>query len=88
MGYGVSTVLEPFKKDQFEGACSAMFAATVLMDTGKYICPPAVEEQGSDLSNSVELQDQLMKFTTELIAEKTRSQSQAKGCPFDLAKVK
>ena len=88
MGYLVSTALEPFKKDQFEGAVSAMYAATVIKESGKYICPPAVEEEGTEQSNDVALQDQLMSFTTKLVAEKTRAQSQDKGCPFDLTKTK
>jgi len=86
MGYGVSTVLEPFKKDQFEGAQSTMYAATVHNGSGEYICPPAVVEKGSDMSNDVELGAQLMRFTTELVREKTGA-GKAKGCPFDLTKV-
>lgn len=35
MGYGVSTLLDPFKKDQFEGCVSTMFAATVTMGSGQ-----------------------------------------------------
>lgn len=82
----MSTVLEPFKKDQFEGAQSTMYAATVHKGSGEYICPPAVVEKGSEMSNGVQLQEQLMKFTTELVREKTGA-GKAKGCPFDLTKV-
>lgn len=74
------------KFDFARGVCCEMkWLANILM---QYICPPAVPEQGSELSNSVELQDQMVKFVTELVAEKTRDQSSAKGCPFDLTKLK
>jgi hypothetical protein len=85
LGYGVSTLLEPFKKSQFEGCVSAMFAGTTINEGGKYVCPPAVFEEGSALSQDEKLGEQLMKFTVELIKEKTGAQQ--KGCPFTLAKV-
>lgn len=85
LGYGVSTVLEPFKKSQFEGCVSAMFAATVIQQGGEYVCPPAVIEEGSELSRDEELGERLMRFTVELVEEKTKAKE--KGCPLMLAEV-
>ncbi|KAG8626125.1 hypothetical protein KVT40_006526 [Elsinoe batatas] len=84
LGYGMSAAmkLKPFQKSQFEGACSTMYAATVTNGSGQYICPPAIVEKGSDKSNDEQLQDQLMKITREIIEEKTRPESSAKGCSF------
>jgi NAD(P)-dependent dehydrogenase (short-subunit alcohol dehydrogenase family) len=82
-GYAISTVLNPFKKDNFMGAVSTMFAATKTEKSGEYICPPAVSEPGSELSQKEELGEQLMKLTREVIREKTYSESAAKGCPFE-----
>ena len=81
-GYAMSVGLNPFKKDSFMGAVSTMFAATKTDKSGEYICPPAVAEAGSELSQNVELGEQLMKLTREIIKEKTYSESAAKGCPF------
>jgi len=83
-GYGMSVGLEPFKKDQFQGACSAMYAATMYEGSGEYICPPAWVEQGSEMSRDLALADQLMLLTKEVVREKTKSQSQDKGCPFKM----
>lgn len=81
-GYAMSVGLNPFKKDNFMGAVSTMFAATKTEKSGEYICPPAVPEAGSELSQNEELGEQLMKLTREIIKEKTYSESAAKGCPF------
>lgn len=81
-GYGMSTLMQPFKKDQFEGALSSVYACTVTNGSGQYICPPAIVEQGSDLANDDNLAEQLMKLTRDLVTEKTRSQSVDKGCPM------
>jgi len=81
-GYAMSVGMVPFKKDQFQGAVSTMFAATKTEKSGQYICPPAVPESGSDLSQNMELAEQLMKLTVEIVKEKTYSDSVAKGCPF------
>ncbi|KAJ5337445.1 retinol dehydrogenase 12 [Penicillium brevicompactum] len=51
-GYGMSVGLEPFKKNQFEGAMSTVFAATKITGSGQYICPPAVPEPGSKASQA------------------------------------
>ncbi|KAL4731836.1 putative oxidoreductase bli-4, mitochondrial [Fusarium chlamydosporum] len=66
-GYMMSTAMEPFKKDQFQGATSAVYAATIADKSGQYICPPAVPEPGSELSQDEKLGDQLMELTRKII---------------------
>lgn len=78
----MSVGLAPFKKTQFEGAVSTMYAATATEKSGQYICPPATVEMGSDKANDVELQERLMDLTWKVVKEKTKSQSADKGCPF------
>ncbi|KAF2855170.1 NAD(P)-binding protein [Plenodomus tracheiphilus IPT5] len=85
LGYGMSVGAQPFKKTQFEGAVSAMFAATKTEESGLYVCPPAIVEQGSDKANDVELGERLMELTVRVVREKTKSQSVDKGCPFALS---
>jgi NAD(P)-dependent dehydrogenase (short-subunit alcohol dehydrogenase family) len=82
-GFAMSTLMNPFKKDQFMGCVSAMFAATKTTGTGQYICPPAMPEPGSKMSQDEALGEQLMKLTKEIIKEKTFDQSVAKGCPME-----
>lgn len=84
-GYAMSAGLAPFQKDQFEGGLSALYAATVLDKSGEYICPPAVPEPGSSMAQDMELAEQLMKLTKEVVSEKTKSESVEKGCPFTMA---
>ncbi|KAJ4982514.1 retinol dehydrogenase 12 [Stagonosporopsis vannaccii] len=81
-GYAMSVGAAPFKKTQFEGAVSTLFAATKTEKSGQYICPPAIVEPGSDKSNDVELGERLMDLTWKVVKEKTKSQSADKGCPF------
>ncbi|MCJ1437777.1 hypothetical protein MMC27_007164 [Xylographa pallens] len=81
-GYAMSVGMAPFKKDNFQGAVSTMFAATKTTKSGEYICPPAIPEPGSDMAQNEELGEQLMKLTIEIIKEKTYDESVAKGCPF------
>ena len=81
-GYAMSVGMQPFKKDNFQGAVSTMYAATKTTKSGQYICPPAIPEPGSALAQNSELGEQLMKLTIELIKEKTYSESVEKGCPF------
>ncbi|KAF4978463.1 hypothetical protein FZEAL_5149 [Fusarium zealandicum] len=69
-GYMMSTVMEGFKKDQFQGALSSVYAATLANNSGEYICPPAVPEEGNELSRDVELGEQLMTLTREIISDK------------------
>lgn len=82
LGYGVSHAMAPFKKTQFEGAVSTMFAATTTEKSGQYIAPPAIVEKGSELANNDALGEQLMSLTRKIIKEKTYEQSAARGCPF------
>lgn len=70
-GYAMSVGMAPFKKTQFEGAVSTMFAATATEKSGQYICPPAIVEQGSQQANDDELGERLMELTRKLIKEKT-----------------
>jgi NAD(P)-dependent dehydrogenase (short-subunit alcohol dehydrogenase family) len=82
LGYGMSVAAQPFKKTQFEGCVSAMFAATKTTASGQYICPPAVVEPGSEKARDVQLGERLMDLTWKVVKEKTKTQSEAKGCPF------
>lgn len=82
LGYGMSVLMNPFKKTQFEGCVSTMFAATKTEKSGQYICPPAIVEQGSDKANDALLGEQLMDLTLKIIKEKTKKDSVDKGCPF------
>lgn len=70
LGYGMSVGIEPFKKDQFQGAVSAMYAATVTQGSGQYICPPATVEQGSEMFRDDELMERLMTLTRDVLEEK------------------
>lgn len=81
-GYAMSKGLELFKKNQFEGALSTLYAATVTDRSGEYICPPAAVEPGSDLAQDEALAEAMMKLTREVVTEKTRSESVEKGCPM------
>ncbi|KAK7981319.1 hypothetical protein PG988_003557 [Apiospora saccharicola] len=85
LGYGVSVVMEPFKKSQFEGCVSSMFAATKTDKGGQYICPPAVPEPGSAMAQDDALADQLMELTRKVVAEKTKKDSIDHGCPVDVS---
>ncbi|KAI2620611.1 NAD(P)-binding protein [Hypoxylon sp. NC1633] len=77
-GYAMAVGLEPFKKNQFEGAVSTMFAATYTGKSGQYICPPAVPEPGSDLSQDDALADRLMALTWKIIREQTKQKYAAR----------
>ena len=81
-GYMMSHVINPFKKTQFEGCVSAMFAATKTEKSGEYLNPPAIVEKGSNMSNDMELAERLMDLTWKIVKEKTKSSSADKGCPF------
>jgi NAD(P)-dependent dehydrogenase (short-subunit alcohol dehydrogenase family) len=82
-GYAMAVGMEPFKKDQFEGAVPTMYVTTVTEKSGEYICPPAVPESGNKLAQDAELADRLMELTRKVVMEKTKSQSADQGCPFD-----
>lgn len=80
-GYAMSHGMEPFKKDQFEGAVPTIYATTMTDKSGQYICAPAIPEEGNDLSRSEELADRLMDLTKEVIREKTKGPA-GSGGPF------
>ncbi|KAI9817163.1 MAG: hypothetical protein M1827_001275 [Pycnora praestabilis] len=80
-GYMMS-LAKPFKKDNFQGCISTMFAATAITKSGEYICPPAILESGSAQTQDAELGEHLMELTREVVKEKTYEDSAAKGCPF------
>ncbi|KAL6708278.1 hypothetical protein ACN47E_003202 [Coniothyrium glycines] len=82
LGYGMSVGAAPFKKTQFEGCVSTMFAATATLRSGEYVCPPAIVEPGSALANDVQLGERLMELTREVVGAKTRGESVGKGCPL------
>jgi NAD(P)-dependent dehydrogenase (short-subunit alcohol dehydrogenase family) len=82
LGYLMSEGMAPFKKDQFEGCVSTMYATTTTEKSGEYICPPADPESGSDLAQDEELGEQLMKLTREIVREKAGEESVDKGCPL------
>lgn len=71
LGHLMKDVMSPFKKDQFEGCVSTVYAVTAVEKSGMYICPPADPEPGSELARNDELGEQLMKLTREIVAEKT-----------------
>lgn len=75
-------ISQPFKKDNYEGSLSTLYAATAAEKSGRYFCPPAVDEPGSSMANDEQLAEQLMKLTVEVVTEKTQSQSVDKGCPM------
>ncbi|KAL2128340.1 hypothetical protein VTI74DRAFT_9301 [Chaetomium olivicolor] len=72
-GYAMAYGIEPFKKDQFEGAVPTIYAVTMTDKSGQYICPPAIPEAGSELSQSDELADRLMELTRNIVREKTQA---------------
>ncbi|KAF2811975.1 NAD(P)-binding protein [Mytilinidion resinicola] len=79
-GYAMKYGMAPFKKSQFEGCVSTMFAATTTKKSGQYICPPAIVEPGSELARDEALSEQLMKLTWQVVKEKTQAASE--GCPL------
>ena len=81
-GYAMSVGMAPFKKTQFEGCVSTMFAATKTRGTGQYICPPAIVEEGSEMANDEELGERLMKTTWEIIGEKSGGGGLGQRDPF------
>ncbi|KAF6817778.1 retinol dehydrogenase 12 [Colletotrichum sojae] len=82
-GYAMSVGMEPLKKDIWEGAVSAVYAATTIKESGQYICPPAIPEPGNKLAQDDDLADRLMELTRKIITEKTKKESVDQGCPMD-----
>jgi len=83
-GYAMSVGMAPFKKDQWMGCVSAVFAATKVEGSGLYICPPAIPEEGSALYRDDEVMENLMRLTVEVVKEKMGGESGGEGCPFTL----
>lgn len=81
-GYGMSVLMKPLKKDQWQGATSSLFCSTRTDKSGEYICPPATPEPGSELARSEELGEQLMRLTRDLVKDKFGEQSVGSGCPL------
>ncbi|KAJ8083475.1 hypothetical protein PM082_009349 [Marasmius tenuissimus] len=69
-GYAMSHGIKPLKKDQFEGATSTVFTATVTGRSGQYINPPAKPEPGSKASQDDKLRDRLIELTRTVYKEK------------------
>lgn len=82
IGYAMSVGMAPLKKDIWMGCVSTVFAATATKSSGKYICPPAVEEPGNELSQDKHLGEELMRLTKQIVREKFGAQSVDKGCPL------
>ena len=82
-GYAMSGLMKPLKKDQWDGAVSTVFAATKVEESGLYVCPPAVPEEGSELARDEGLGERLMELTREVVMEKTEPDGKGKGCPFE-----
>jgi len=81
-GYAMSVAMSPLKKDIWMGCVSTVYTATAAKSSGKYICPPAIEEPGNEQSQDKELGESLMKLTREIVKEKFGAQSVDKGCPL------
>lgn len=79
----MSVGMKPFKKDQWMGCVSAMFAATKTEKSGEYICPPAIPEEGNALYQKEGLDEQLMKLTEQIVKDKMYDESVGKGCPME-----
>ncbi len=82
-GYAMSVGMKPLKKDIWMGCVSTVFAATATTSSGKYICPPAVEEPGNEQSQDLQLGEELMRLTKQIVREKFGEQSVEIGCPLD-----
>ncbi|KAG9122798.1 hypothetical protein FRC07_000669 [Ceratobasidium sp. 392] len=71
MGWA-NNALYPIKKDIWDAAVSVIYCGTVTEKTGEYVCPPAIPEPGSEMSRDVELGEQLMKLTAEVLKSKSQ----------------
>ncbi|OTB13073.1 hypothetical protein K445DRAFT_320263 [Daldinia sp. EC12] len=79
-GYAMAVGIEPFKKDQFQGAVSTMFAATYTRESGQYICPPAVPEPGNKQAQDDALADRLMDLTWKVVMDKMKNEGIEQVC--------
>ncbi|KAK0740013.1 hypothetical protein B0T18DRAFT_482150 [Schizothecium vesticola] len=71
-GYAMSHVVDPFKKDQVEGAVPTLFAVTMADAGGQYLCPPATPESASELAQSDELMENLMNLNEKMWSAERR----------------
>lgn len=83
-GYAMSVGMQPFKKDQWMGCVSAVFAATTIEESGQYICPPAIPEKGNALYQNYELAENLMRLTEKVVKEKMYDESDGKGYALNM----
>ncbi|KAK1751072.1 hypothetical protein QBC47DRAFT_392164 [Echria macrotheca] len=70
-GFATSHLVEPLKKDQFQGAVPTVYAVTVTKSSGQFICAPATPEEASEMASSDELMDNLMELTRNVVRDKT-----------------
>ncbi|OIW27894.1 retinol dehydrogenase 12 [Coniochaeta ligniaria NRRL 30616] len=82
-GYIMSHVVDPIKKDQWQGAVPTVYAATTTTESGEWVCPPAIPEPGNKLAQSEELQENLMALTGKIYREKMNPVSADKGQKFE-----
>ncbi|KAJ1019905.1 hypothetical protein NDA16_004186 [Ustilago loliicola] len=66
LGYGMN-LLNPIKKDIFQGCVSAMYCATQATKGGNFICPPALPEEGPEKSRDEDMQDRLARLSKQVI---------------------
>lgn len=66
LGYGMN-LLNPIKKDIFQGSVSAMYCATQPTKGGNFICPPALPEKGPEKSRDEDMQDRLARLSKQVI---------------------
>lgn len=68
--------MERFKKTPEEGCLSMLYCATTTKQSGQYVCPPAVVEEGSALSQDAALGEQvriLIQYTIVFTDKHTNS---------------
>ncbi|EXJ92887.1 hypothetical protein A1O3_01441 [Capronia epimyces CBS 606.96] len=82
VGQAMPLAVKYIMKDIWMGCVSTVYAATATTKSGQYICPPAIVEPGSELSQNGQLGEQLMKLTRQIVKEKFGAQSVEKGCPL------
>ncbi|KAJ1031375.1 hypothetical protein NDA13_001114 [Ustilago tritici] len=66
LGYGMN-LINPIKKDIFQGSVSAMYCATQPTKGGNLICPPAIPEDGPEKSRDEDMQDRLARLSEQVI---------------------
>lgn len=79
----MSHVMDPIKKDQWQGAVPTVYAATTTTESGEWVCPPAIPEPGSKQAQDEELQENLMALTARIYREKMNPAVVDKGQKYD-----